>query len=137
MPSEQQEPSAATPPQQVAPSVRQSAVRADMEDEANNGVGAETLPPAAPPTSGGSLVTDIPEAAATAPRSSSPAAAAEAAPAARQKLLSTLSIRTYLDETVVPLLMEGMIELVGVRPDNPVEWLAAYLLRNDPQKKKS
>ena len=29
---------------------------------------------------------------------------------------------------------EGMSELVKVRPENPVEWLASYLVRNDPQK---
>lgn len=28
----------------------------------------------------------------------------------------------------------GMSELVKVRPENPVEWLAAYLVKNDPQK---
>lgn len=31
-------------------------------------------------------------------------------------------------------LFEGMSELVKVRPENPVEWLASYLVRNDPQK---
>ena len=40
-----------------------------------------------------------------------------------------------LDQTVVPILLDGMSELVKERPTNPVEWLAAYLLRNDPQKK--
>uniref|UniRef100_A0A6U2LMK3 Uncharacterized protein n=1 Tax=Leptocylindrus danicus TaxID=163516 RepID=A0A6U2LMK3_9STRA len=44
-----------------------------------------------------------------------------------------LPVRAYLDQTVVPLLLDGMSELVKVRPDNPVEWLAAYLLRNNPQ----
>ena len=28
----------------------------------------------------------------------------------------------------------GMSELVKVRPENPVEWLASYLVKNDPQK---
>ena len=28
-----------------------------------------------------------------------------------------------------------MSELVKERPPNPVEWLASYLLANDPQKK--
>ncbi len=31
-------------------------------------------------------------------------------------------------------IFEGMSELVKVRPENPVEWLASYLVRNDPQK---
>lgn len=46
-----------------------------------------------------------------------------------------LPIRAYLDQTVVPILLDGMSELVKERPPNPVEWLAAYLLKNDPQKK--
>mmetsp|Transcript_8859 Transcript_8859/g.11399 ORF Transcript_8859/g.11399 Transcript_8859/m.11399 type:complete len:127 (+) Transcript_8859:137-517(+) len=45
-----------------------------------------------------------------------------------------LPVRAYLDQTVVPLLLDGMSELAKVRPDNPVEWLAAYLLRNNPQR---
>lgn len=28
----------------------------------------------------------------------------------------------------------GMSELVKERPSNPVEWLAAYLLKHDPQR---
>ena len=49
----------------------------------------------------------------------------------RHSILSLLD----LDQTVVPILLDGMSELVKERPTNPVEWLAAYLLRNDPQKK--
>lgn len=48
---------------------------------------------------------------------------------------SNLPIRAYLDQTVVPILLDGMSELVKERPPNPVEWLASYLLKNDPQKK--
>ncbi|KAL3823072.1 hypothetical protein ACHAXA_011124 [Cyclostephanos tholiformis] len=77
-----------------------------------------------------------------APVTSSAPAAAAAAPlaaaaiaAAQQKNMVTLPIRAYLDQTVVPILLDGMSELVKERPPNPVEWLAAYLLRNDPQKK--
>lgn len=29
----------------------------------------------------------------------------------------------------------GMSELVKERPANPIEWLASYLIANDPQKK--
>ncbi|KAL7467235.1 hypothetical protein ACHAXS_009132 [Conticribra weissflogii] len=49
--------------------------------------------------------------------------------------MQDLPIRSYLDQTVVPILLDGMSELVKERPPNPVEWLAGYLLRNDPQKK--
>mmetsp|Transcript_28214 Transcript_28214/g.67233 ORF Transcript_28214/g.67233 Transcript_28214/m.67233 type:complete len:134 (+) Transcript_28214:99-500(+) len=51
------------------------------------------------------------------------------------KSMQALPIRAYLDQTVVPILLDGMSELVKERPPNPVEWLAGYLLRNDPQKK--
>ena len=68
-----------------------------------------------------------------APSSSNAAAAAVAAD--KQKNFQALPIRAYLDQTVVPILLDGMSELVKERPANPVEWLAAYLLRHDPQKK--
>lgn len=51
--------------------------------------------------------------------------------------LQNLSIRAYLDQTVVPILLDGMAELVKERPPNPIEWLASYLLRHNPQKSTS
>jgi len=45
-----------------------------------------------------------------------------------------LSIRAYLDQTVVPLLLEGMSEMVKLRPDDPVDWLADYLVRSNPSR---
>lgn len=54
--------------------------------------------------------------------------------ATQEKLnLQALPIRAYLDQTVVPLLLDGMSALVKERPPNPVEWLAAYLLKHNPQ----
>lgn len=50
------------------------------------------------------------------------------------KDLKALPVRAYLDETVVPLLLKGMSALVKERPDDPVEWLATYLLKNKNQK---
>lgn len=47
--------------------------------------------------------------------------------------LGALPIRSYLDQTVVPILLDGMSALVKERPPNPVEWLAAYLLKHNPQ----
>lgn len=43
--------------------------------------------------------------------------------------LKTLSTRNYLDETVVPSLLNGMSELSRRRPEKPLEWLAKFLLR--------
>jgi len=48
--------------------------------------------------------------------------------------LQALPLRQYLDQTVVPLLLEGLQALSTERPANPVEYLAAYLLKNNPQK---
>jgi protein dpy-30 len=42
--------------------------------------------------------------------------------------LDSLPTRRYLDETVLPTLIEGMKELARVRPKDPKTWLAHYLL---------
>uniref|UniRef100_A0A7S2WAN7 Uncharacterized protein n=1 Tax=Mucochytrium quahogii TaxID=96639 RepID=A0A7S2WAN7_9STRA len=50
----------------------------------------------------------------------------------------TLPIRAYLDQTIVPCLLAGLSQLAKERPDgNEVEWLAHWLLRNAPNKKKN
>ena len=54
--------------------------------------------------------------------------------AAQDKLnLQALPSRAYLDQTVVPILLDGMSALVKERPPNPVEWLATYLMKHNPQ----
>lgn len=63
------------------------------------------------------------------------AAAAAAAQQEQDKVnVQSLPIRAYLDQTVVPILLDGMSQLVQERPGNPIEWLAAYLIKNNPQK---
>ncbi|CAL1529669.1 unnamed protein product [Lymnaea stagnalis] len=47
--------------------------------------------------------------------------------------LQSLPTRTYLDQTVVPILLSGMSVLARERPPNPIEFLAAYLLKNKDQ----
>ncbi|EGD78753.1 hypothetical protein PTSG_01731 [Salpingoeca rosetta] len=37
--------------------------------------------------------------------------------------------RDYLDQTVVPVLLEGLAALAQERPPNPVEWLGTFLLK--------
>ena len=44
--------------------------------------------------------------------------------------LQSLPIRAYLDQTVVPVLLQGLSELAKERPANPVQWLGNYLLKN-------
>jgi len=59
----------------------------------------------------------------------------KAATGIQQKMnLQTAPIRTYLDSTVVPVLLQGLSALVKERPANPVEYLATFLLQNNPQK---
>ncbi|KAJ3415635.1 Protein dpy-30 [Chytridiales sp. JEL 0842] len=44
--------------------------------------------------------------------------------------LQALPARTYLDQTVVPVLVEGLKSLIRERPPNPCEYLAVFLLKN-------
>ena len=46
-----------------------------------------------------------------------------------------LPIRTYLDQTVVPILIQALAELAKERPPNPIEWVAHYLLKHNPETK--
>merc|ERR1719424_1483089 len=45
--------------------------------------------------------------------------------------LQALPIRQYLDQTVVSLLLQALSALVKERPADPVEYVAAYLLKNN------
>jgi protein dpy-30 len=49
--------------------------------------------------------------------------------------LNSLSIRSYLDQTVVPVLLQGMAEVAKERPENPIEYLANYLLKHSNENK--
>ncbi|KAM5165474.1 protein dpy-30 homolog isoform 2-T2 [Mantella aurantiaca] len=52
----------------------------------------------------------------------------------KQKVdLQALPTRAYLDQTVVPILLQGLSVLAKERPPNPIEFLAAYLLKNKTQ----
>uniref|UniRef100_A0A803VV74 Protein dpy-30 homolog n=8 Tax=Passeriformes TaxID=9126 RepID=A0A803VV74_FICAL len=54
--------------------------------------------------------------------------------ASKQKVdLQSLPTRAYLDQTVVPILLQGLAVLAKERPPNPIEFLAAYLLKNKSQ----
>ena len=47
--------------------------------------------------------------------------------------LQSLPTRAYLDQTVVPILLQGLSQLAKEQPPNPVEWLSAFLLKNKEQ----
>uniref|UniRef100_A0A4W5MEH5 Protein dpy-30 homolog n=1 Tax=Hucho hucho TaxID=62062 RepID=A0A4W5MEH5_9TELE len=52
----------------------------------------------------------------------------------KQKVdLQSLPTRAYLDQTVVPILLLGLSVLAKERPANPIEFLAAFLLKNKSQ----
>ena len=46
-----------------------------------------------------------------------------------------MSIRSYLDQTVVPVLLQGMADVAKERPENPIEYLANYLLKHSNENK--
>ena len=46
---------------------------------------------------------------------------------------AAMPVRQYLEATVVPVLMSGLGQVVRERPSDPVEYLAAYLLKHNPQ----
>ncbi|XP_022190032.1 protein dpy-30 homolog [Nilaparvata lugens] len=61
----------------------------------------------------------------------------EAVPEPPQKKLrvdlQSLPSRQYLDQTVVPILLQGLSALSKERPSDPINFLAAYLLKNKAQ----
>lgn len=44
--------------------------------------------------------------------------------------LNSLPTRQYLDQTVVPIVLQGLSALAKERPPDPISFLAAYLLKN-------
>uniref|UniRef100_T1GHJ4 Protein dpy-30 homolog n=1 Tax=Megaselia scalaris TaxID=36166 RepID=T1GHJ4_MEGSC len=44
--------------------------------------------------------------------------------------LNSLPTRQYLDQTVAPILLQGLHTLARERPADPISFLAAYLLKN-------
>ncbi|KAM6939900.1 protein dpy-30 homolog [Xenentodon cancila] len=52
----------------------------------------------------------------------------------KQKVdLQALPTRAYLDQTVVPILLQGLSVLAKERPPNPIEYLATFLVKNKSQ----
>ena len=47
--------------------------------------------------------------------------------AKKGKDVNNLPIRAYLDQTVVPLVLQGMAEVAKERPANPIKYLAEFL----------
>lgn len=56
---------------------------------------------------------------------------------ARQELevleVRAMPLRNYLMENVIPTLTEGLLEVCKVQPDDPVDYLAEWLFKNNPE----
>lgn len=85
----------------------------------NNGNEADSAPPAEPAT----------------PLSANSTASGNSGSAAQickkpRPDLASLTTRQYLDQTVAPILLHGLQTLARERPNDPISFLAAYLLKN-------
>ena len=47
---------------------------------------------------------------------------------------SAMSNRQYLDATVTEITMKAFEEVARLRPENPVEYMATWILNNAPKK---
>ena len=52
----------------------------------------------------------------------------------KQENLNNISIRTYLDKTVIPLVLQGMAEVAKERPENSIKFLADFLMKHANEK---
>ena len=48
--------------------------------------------------------------------------------------ISEVSIRNYLNKTLVPVVLQGMAEVAKERPENPIKYLAEFLMKNADEK---
>ena len=49
----------------------------------------------------------------------------------------SIPLRNYLMANVIPTLTEGLIEVCKVKPEDPVDYIAEYLFKNNPQDEES
>ena len=52
----------------------------------------------------------------------------------KQEKLNNISIRAYLDKTVIPLVLQGMAEVAKERPENPIKYLNDFLMKHSNEK---
>ena len=50
-------------------------------------------------------------------------------------IFKTLPIRAYLDETVIPIILNALSALAqeSVEPENPIEYIADFLFKHNPE----
>ncbi|CUG24418.1 Hypothetical protein, putative [Bodo saltans] len=54
--------------------------------------------------------------------------------ATSRERITNLPVRQYLDETCVPLMMQAMSAVARARPEDPIDYLAHYLLAHNPRR---
>ena len=48
--------------------------------------------------------------------------------------VNALPTKAYLETTIVPTVMKALSEVCETRPDNPLEFVAYYLLNHNPNR---
>jgi hypothetical protein len=48
----------------------------------------------------------------------------------KEENLDNLTIKAYLDKTVIPIVLEGMAEVARVRPENSIKYMADFLYKH-------
>ena len=46
--------------------------------------------------------------------------------------MRAIPLRNYLMQNVIPTLTEGLIEVCKLKPEDPVDYLAEWLFKNNP-----
>ncbi len=49
--------------------------------------------------------------------------------------VNALPTKAYLDATITPTVMRALHEVCECRPDNPLEFIAYYILKHNPSRK--
>jgi protein dpy-30 len=49
--------------------------------------------------------------------------------------INALPTKAYLEATIVPTVMRALTEVSEARPDNPLEFIAYYILKHNPNRK--
>ena len=64
-------------------------------------------------------------------------AAEKSALAGQQRINpNALPTKAYLESAITPTVMKALAEVCEARPDNPLEFVAYYILKHNPNRKK-
>ena len=48
--------------------------------------------------------------------------------------VNNLPTKSYLEQTITPTVMKALSEVCKARPDNPIEFVASYILKHNPNR---